>query len=265
MNLNFLLRRQPFFFVLFLVAFAPSTVRAGIAFTGGHGDIGVAYDGPGQLHVHWHTHSNAIIGGVLTGADNEYDADQLYAVIPRIEDTGSGGTVFTIPGGGAWNFTGANPGDEIYFKPETEMTGVPFLGIAAEELDGAQFTGSLDWTFSLVSGPGQFSIWQGFGPPTPYVSSADGDNSFSQVSFGGHDHFSFGFTQPGIYLVEVTASATHITDGLATGSGVFEFQVNAVPEPSTFALLTLAGIPIARMVSKRQRKSSDGARVSEIV
>jgi surface-anchored protein len=61
---------------------------------------------------------------------------------------------------------------------------------------------------------------------------------------GGHDHFNWGFTKPGVYELELTFSGTHITDGLLSASGRFTFLVGdttVVPEPGAW-LLVLSGL-----------------------
>ncbi len=58
------------------------------------------------------------------------------------------------------------------------------------------------------------------------------------MSSGGHDHFNYGFSEQGLWSVELTVSATHTTEGLLTDTETFTFQV--IPEPST-ALLGLFG------------------------
>lgn len=68
-----------------------------------------------------------------------------------------------------------------------------------------------------------------------------GADSFSLV-VGGHDHYNFGFTEKGVYYIELEWTGDHTTDGRVSGSGTFPFGVTVVPEPVETAALAALGL-----------------------
>ena len=212
--------------------------RAGL-FTSGHGDIGVAYEG-GELELHWHVASDAIVDGMAAGggADGmEFEAPDLRVQV--------NGITMARPAGAAWDPVGNAAGEAIWFLPQTETVadaqGKPYLGLAAEEgITAGDWTG-FTWEITSLSGPGQFSLWQdGVTTPNFFASSVDGLPDAFAGPLGGEDHFNFGFTALGTYDVGFRVSGTHDTDGFKSHSATFRFE--AVPEPSSLAVLATLGI-----------------------
>jgi surface-anchored protein len=85
-----------------------------------------------------------------------------------------------------WNPGGAYPSDGRYFRVE----------------------------LSALRGPpgGHFSLFQWGSPPTVYLATADGvgTGDVFHIAAGGHDHFNWSFTAPGLYEVDLRL-ATFIT------------------------------------------------------
>ena len=206
-----------------------SVATASNIYTDGHADIGVDYDG--TLNLHFHAHAGATINGVDIPADEEFEPTDVVTIVP--------GPAQPRPVGAAFDFIGVGAGAPLWRLPQSPQAGVPFLGIASEELDPADWTGEMTWSLLSVVAPpgGEFSLWKStIGGPVVELSTADGILSFTDP-IGSHAHYNYGFTQSGTYLLEFGASAFHNIDGAVSGSGVYTF--NVVPEPST---LTLAGI-----------------------
>jgi len=85
-------------------------------------------------------------------------------------------------------------------------------------------------------------------PLTPLTEN--GNNTLIS-SIPGHDHFNWGFTEAGNWLVEITASGTHDTLGFMSDTQTFSF--NVVPEPSAYAALfglAALGLTCARRRSR---------------
>lgn len=214
-------------------------VPAAVVYSAGHGDIGIAFES-GVLEPHWHLHSGAVVDGTPLGADAEYEPGELVALVP--------GPAILRPAGASWDFLGVAAGDPVWFLPQSSDPGKPFLGIASEELDPDDWT---SLTLSLVgfSGPvgGHFSLWQtdSFGVPAVKFATSDGvtgADSFSLI-VGGHDHYNWGFTKPGLYELTFRWVGEHKLVESAFADATFGFTV--VPEPGTYAavfgLLALGG------------------------
>lgn len=234
------------------VAFAAllPSAEAALAWTGGHGDIGVGYHGPGDLHLHLHL-GEAGDPATVDGSpvvDQEYDPDQVDITVPSTTRMVLSSSV---------SFLGAAAGQAIWLLPASgssaDALGAPFLGWATEELNPADWTGNLTFTLTSVispSGNGHFAVWQtdAFGGvSTLAMSTADpGADVLSQAA-GLHDHYNVGFTEAGLWEIGITVSGTHVTDGAVSDSGTFRFMV--VPEPST---ALLGGLGLLAMLRRRR-------------
>lgn len=228
-----------------------SSLALGQSYTGGHGDVGVGLEGS-ELHLHAHLHENAIVDGNPLPTDEEYEADSLVIVVPQIA-----AEVF----GSTRPEAGVEAGETLWILPESDPLSIdiPFLGIGSEELTSADWTTSIVLSLDSVtspSGSGTFSLWQNdLGNLEFFFSSADasltenGDNTVV-MSAGDHLHFNWGFTEPGEWLIEMTASGTHNTLGTLSSTETFTFSV--IPEPASASLLiAAAGI----LITLRRKQS----------
>lgn len=227
---------------LIAAASCGSIATAGNIYTAGHADIGVAYEDPGSgsFFVHFHAHPEATVNGSEVGNPpdgEEFEPTDITTIVP--------GPSQPRPAGSEFDFIGVAAGAPIWRLPGVEEPGVPFLGFASEELDPSEWTGDLTWTLlSIVSAPAgaEFSVWRNdIGGPVVELSTFNGVMSFTGL-VGGHEDYNWAFTKPGIYQLEFGVFGENIADGRVTGSGVFTFNVNAVPEPGT---LTMSGICLA--------------------
>ena len=216
------------------------------AYTSGHGDIGLAYEG-GAFEPHWHIGGGATVDGSPLAFEEEYEPDDLYAQTEatRFSPTGLSAGL------------GVADGTEIFVLGSS--TYQPNLGFAVEELDFSDWVGDItltltDWTLPT---DGELAIYT-----TNLSGSTVSDIAFSTYDSGAtvfgnsialtpgdHVHFQWGLTVAGQYDLEFTWSGTHVTDGFQTASQVF--SVNAVPEPASFALIF--GVVVAGVASRRRR------------
>lgn len=222
-------------------------LHAADLYESGHADIGVGYDA-GALDPHWHAHGGTVVNGAPLPGDTEYAPDELVAFVPDPS--------INRPPGAQWDFLGTPAGSPLWFLPQGENPAKPFLGIASEELDPADWS-SLTLSLAGFSGPagGEFSLWQSdvFGTPVVGMATADGVDAGDRISMtvGGHDHFNYGFTQPGVYEITLQWDGVHQTDGPVTTSATYGFAVQAVPEPGTTTLLVLGAMGC--LVARRRR------------
>lgn len=150
----------------------------------------------------------------------------------------------TRPSGTSWDFTGTTSGSNLWVLPKSKVNGILFLGIGAEEIAAVDLAGNITFTFQGLSGPagGVFSMWDfgSFGNLQPLITSASGyglPNALI-IEAGGHSHFNYGFTTPGLYEVTFRATANlaaALGGGEVSGMGTFKFGVfdtgSPYPEP----------------------------------
>ncbi|MBX3415537.1 MAG: choice-of-anchor M domain-containing protein [Pirellulales bacterium] len=229
------------------------TVYAESIYSGGHGDIGAAYeiDEPNEFHLHLHAGAGAIVDGSPLIDEEEFHAEDVIIQVPTSSNIGRtagvlGGSfeAYDFTGAG-FNFLGTGVGDNLWVlmfdSADASYYGQPFMGLAAEEgFTPSQWSGSIQFQLSNFSGPGQLSVLSG-----AFSRRWDTfDNSFANdvinIGPGGHSHFYWAFTEPGTYQVEVTVQGTHNLHGLVTGTDTFTFHV--VPEPGSLGLLGLGAL-----------------------
>lgn len=224
--------------------------------TSGHTDIGVGYSS-GEFDPHWHTHAGAVVNGVPEPEDGEYAPGDMIARTTATRTTPAGG-------GGLSALLGVPDGTQIFVMGSS--TYPPNLGFGTDELNPADWTGPITITFnpgasSLPSGA-QFGLYttnvSGTTIVDKYFSSLSAaatgaDNSLS-LTADDHAHYQWGFTEEGSYALNFTWSGTHVTDGPISTSATFTMQ--AVPEPSTLAMLAMAGGAGVLAASRRLRRAS---------
>ena len=266
------------------LAAAVAALAAGVAeadvveYTDGHADIGLGYEGPGELFLHYHFEGATVDG--MTVNDAEFEPEDVYTRVPDSRG-------FNVDSDAGLEFTGVMPDgntstSDLWILPQGNVSGVPFLGFATEELSAADWVGDL--TFALtgvrftpfgtgIPGQGEFSLWQTgpFGGRTPFMSTVDGidpTEDFLSLAPGNHDHFNYGFSEEGQYEIDFTASGTHVMDGFVEDFGTFQFAVgNAtpafapapVPEPGSMALIGLAACGLAGGAARRRREREPDA------
>lgn len=215
--------------------FGTGAVFGQLPYTAGHADIGIGFEDD-ALEPHWHFHAGAVVNGVELPDEAEYEPGEIAAVVADSQKVAR-------PGGTEWNFLGVPAGADIWYLPQAEESGVPFLGIGAEELNPDDWNGPLTITLIGMTGSGNFSLWANgvFGEPVVFLQTADGIGAGDVVSIeaGGHSHFNWGFTAPGDYELQLQFQGTHDILGVLTGNATFAFAV--APEPSGFVLLGLGG------------------------
>ncbi|HCN29245.1 MAG TPA: hypothetical protein DIT64_10955 [Verrucomicrobiales bacterium] len=195
------------------------------AYTAGHGDIGVGWH-DGELELHLHLHEGAVLNGVALTEDAEPHADETLIIV---SDAARQTATAAISAG-----TGVAEGAPLWILPTAENPLLPFLGVATEELEPADWTGDIHFKVKDVhspSGSGHFSVYQsdGLGGFDFHVSTVLGglteDDKFS-LQPGAHDHFFIAFSEPGLWEVTIQTEGEHSTEGVVESAEVtFLFHV----------------------------------------
>jgi len=224
-------------------------------YTSGHADLGIAYEG-GEWDLHVHAEGAMIDGTEFL--DQEFEADDVIINVPesvKVVDQNTS-ELFDIP-----ESLGLTQGEPFWNLmqnlSDADMTDSPFLGMAAEEVDPADFDpDSITIALTGFSGPGEFTLWtDGTGVQFDTLDGLGSDDELTgfPIGTGAHTHFNYAFSAPGTYNVTLTASGTLTGGGPTSGSGTYTFRV--VPEPGTIALFGLGGACLAGVVIARRRKN----------
>jgi len=235
--------------------FGVSSLYAQGLFTEGHGDIGVGYEfADMEFEPHWHLGDGAIVDGVPINNPpdgEEYEPANIIAVATSIGNSPSGSA----------GILGVADGTPIFMMGSD--THEPNLGLATEELDPGNWTGNITITltsFTLPSATADFGLFSTnlagdtvvdriFSTEDP---SATVFNNSLPMAPGGHEHWDWGFTEAGTYELTFTWTGTHNVHGNISTPATFTF--NAVPEPSTIALVGLGVVGALALLRKRHRK-----------
>lgn len=234
---------------LTVAALTPRASAYDAILTTEHVDLGLGYTALGGWDLHVHDEDNA--------AEYAPAAALLYAsVAARINR----------PAGAQFDFIGVGAGQQFWLLPLSQNPNVLFLGIGAEEVETGSFASYLEtdarvnqtaaWmklALREVRGPGEVSLWSNdnFGAPKVWWSSDEGGITASDAAFvvaQSHAHFNWGFTAPGLYEVDVEASAFRgpgATNPTASGVTTYHFGIEAVPEPGSTLLLSLGTLALA--------------------
>ena len=144
------------------------------------------------------------------------------------------------PAGSQWDFIGVSAGQPFWRLPKSQNPNLLYLSLGTEELNPADFATTITWSLVGVTGtgggaaPGVFSVWDvdDFGGIVPLMSTASSGTSGIPnslvVNAGGHYHYNYGFTAPGLYNVEFQANSTlspALGGGPVSGSAVYSFGV----------------------------------------
>ncbi len=228
------------------LAFAIAPARAEpVILSSGHADIFEAeyelHEGVPELHLGVHAGP---------GVGTHYEPGDVILEVKNAAYTSTSGlpsSITTILGANAWILPAATE--------TADALGVLEAGIGRV----GEFPDGNPVTFTMISAgnsnPGNFVLFNATN--TIRLSATSGTVGTGSFSLSvGHTHWNWGFSAPGTYTFDMRASYTDPVAGLLQSPvETYTFQVQAVPEPSTWILAGTAalGIAIARRRCLRGR------------
>ncbi|MCD8535956.1 MAG: choice-of-anchor M domain-containing protein [Verrucomicrobia bacterium] len=146
----------------------------------------------------------------------------------------------TVPQDAAFSFLGS-PGQGFYVFPQSEKDGLPFIGLAADEIDtGLLADDQLHLVPQIIDGPGHFFLYSvdEFGAPTTFIDSSDGlDNKDSfPLQVGEHVHVNWAFSEPGLYRLSFRALAQLTGSDQEISSPITPFVFEIHPAANSFVI-----------------------------
>ncbi|MEV5630890.1 choice-of-anchor M domain-containing protein [Micromonospora tulbaghiae] len=181
--------------------------------TTGHVDIGPRYvDGRWTLLIHDGTQAQP----VWRNPDE---------TLLRVSDA----ALQTVPDDPAYAFLGVDAGKQVHVVPQTQNQNVVWLGWNTQD---PRVIHTIDRGVTLtllgVRGPGTLTTYLQSGnlaPPQPLWRSTETKAQPFWAEVNTHTHANWVFSEPGVYLVAVRASADLISGGTATATGTLRFAV----------------------------------------
>lgn len=183
-------------------------------FTRGHADLGVRLD-EGEKPAP---------DGVALMLRDDSTENPVWRYLEDVVFTVDGKAKQSLPEDGAYDFTGAGPGQEVYVLPQTEVQGVPWLGWNTQSpalIEEAKQGVTLQYMGH--QGPGQLSMFLqagGFSEPQVLWNSASPDFQPMWVDLNTHAHANWVFTELGVHHV-----AVGVTVPLKDGSELSTTQI----------------------------------------
>ncbi|MFI4893086.1 MAG: choice-of-anchor M domain-containing protein [Phycisphaerales bacterium JB058] len=196
-------------------------------------------------------------------------------------------SLLTVPASG-FEFVGVSGGEQAYVLTQGQNPELLYLGFAGygatptnqwdrynpSSESGGRVSGLGRWlkvSLDSVQGPGEFSLWQsGDSSPTVFMSTASGGVTADDAMWivtGGHLHYNFGFTERGLYRVNLVPSGYLGDDGLSTpntagysqAASPFAVYFNVDPGYAT------AGVTLSSTLPTRGATAANSSGFSEVV
>ncbi|MDQ1128251.1 choice-of-anchor M domain-containing protein [Microbacterium sp. SORGH_AS_0888] len=141
----------------------------------------------------------------------------------------------TAPDDPAYAFLGAAPGSTVWVSPQTQNPQVVWIGWNTQDPDVmAQIDRGITLTLHRVEGPGTMTVFLqsgSFGEPQVLWDSRTQDPQPVWVDVNTHTHANWAFTAPGVYLVELEASADLIDGSTVSDTQTIRLAVGSRTAP----------------------------------
>ncbi|GAA1695739.1 hypothetical protein GCM10009808_11210 [Microbacterium sediminicola] len=154
----------------------------------------------------------------------------------QITDAG----ILTAPDDPAYEFLGVDAGESVWVSPQTQNPDVVWIGWNTQDPEVmAAIDRGVTLTLDGVEGPGTMTVFLqsgSFGEPDVLWDSRVAEPQPLWVDVNTHTHANWAFTEPGVYLVELTASADLVDGSTVSDTQILRFAVGS--QTDTDAALT---------------------------
>jgi putative ABC transporter-associated repeat protein len=150
-----------------------------------------------------------------------------------------------VPDDAAYSFVGADPGASVWVVPQTQNREVVWLGWNTQDPEVMK-TIDRGVTLSLtgVQGPGTVTTYLqsgSFGEPQLLWDSRVEDAQPIWVDVNTHTHANWVFTKPGVYLLQLKATADLVDGSSVSDTQVIRFAVGTATTPASALAATWNG------------------------
>ncbi|WP_395638771.1 choice-of-anchor M domain-containing protein [Pseudolysinimonas sp.] len=202
----------------------------------GHVDLGPRYlDGTWTLLVH------DDVARAEAGAQSVWR--HLEQTVLQVADAARQ----VVPDDGAYEFLGVAPGDEVFVVPQSQNPDVIWLGWNTQDPDVmATIDRGVTLSLSGVEGPGDVHVFLqsgAFGDPDPLWDSRLDEAQPLWVDVNTHTHANWVFTEPGIYLIQLTAEADLLDGSTVRDTRELRFAVGSTDPSDALAAVWAGGGP----------------------
>ncbi len=141
-----------------------------------------------------------------------------------------------VPEDPAYAFLGAEPGGSVWVSPQTQDPEVVWIGWNTQDPEVmATIDRGVTLTLHGVQGPGVMTVFLqsgSFGEPQLLWDSRLPEPQPVWVDVNTHTHANWTFTEPGVYLAELEASANLIDGSTVTDTQLIRFAVGSATDPA---------------------------------
>lgn len=118
----------------------------------------------------------------------------------------------------------------LYILPEVQQEGILWAGWSTELIESGATVGGVQWTITDIEGPGELYVFDSGNSlmARSIFNSADGLPDSYPLSAGTHQHGSWAFTEPGVYCVASTRTATLANGQTVSSRATLTFGVGAI-------------------------------------
>ncbi len=218
----------------------------------GHIDMGPKFDG---------TTWRFLISDDAARADQDaqsvwrYPAETVLQVVDAAK--------LTVPEGDTYSFVGAAPGATVWVVPQTQNPDVVWAGWNTQDPTVMQkIDRGVTFTVDGVQGPGILTVYLqsgDFGAPQILWDSRKTGAQDVFVDTNTHTHANWVFTEPGVYLVRMTAGATLIDGTQVADTELMRFAVGSATDTDDALTATWTGVAPVQNAPSAVSTSAPGA------